>query len=53
MMQVFSLPSYLKYVHVFASATTSIIVFPPNSSLKRPGTFLFSLIGSGLLLFSS
>ena len=37
-----SLPSSIKYAHVFGlSATTSTIIFPPNSSLKRPGTFLF------------
>ena len=44
----------MKYAHVFGlTATTSVIIFPPNSSLKRPGTFLFSPIGRGLLSFLS
>ena len=49
-----SLPSSIKYAHVFGlSTTTSTIVFPPNSSLKAPGTFLFLAIGRDLLSFSS
>ena len=42
------------YAYAFAlSATTSVIIFPPNPSLKRPGIFLFLPIRSGLLSFSS
>ena len=49
-----SLPSSSKYAYAFGlSATTSVIIFPPNSSLKRPGTFLFLPIGRGLLSFLS
>ena len=49
-----SLPSSIKYTHVFGlSATSSTKIFPPNSSLKRPGTFLFLPTGSGLLSLSS
>ena len=49
-----SLPSSSKYEYAFAlSATNSVIIFPPNSSLKRPGTFLFLPIGRGLLSFLS
>ena len=46
--------SSTKHAHVFGlKATTSTIIFPPNSSLKRPGTFLFLPIGRGLLSFSA
>ena len=49
-----SLPSSIKYAHVFGlSATYSQIIFSPNLSLKRPVTFLFLPIESGLLSFSS
>ena len=41
-----------KYEYVFGlSATNCVIIFPPNSSLKSPGTFLFFLIGRGILSF--
>ena len=41
-----------KYEYVFGlSATKSVIIFPLNSSLKRPGTFLFFPIGRGILSF--
>ena len=43
-----------KYAYVFAqSPQNSFIIFPPNSSLKRPIYFLFLPIGSGLSSFSS
>ena len=49
-----SLPSSSKYANAFGlSVTTSIIISPPNSSLKRPGTFLFLPIGIGRLSFLS
>ena len=49
-----SLPSSIKYAHGFGlSITTSTIIFPPNSSLKTGGTFLFLPIGRDLLSFSS
>ena len=41
-----------KYEYVFGlSATNAVIIFPPNSSLKRPSTFLFVPIGRGILSF--
>ena len=47
-----SLPPSSKYAYVFTlSATNSAIIFPPNVSVKRPGTFLFLSIGRGLLSF--
>ena len=49
-----SMQSSVKYAYVFGLiATISIILFPPNSSLKRPGIFLFLPIGRGLLSFLS
>ena len=46
-----SLPPY-KYAYAFAlSAVNSVIIFPPNSSLKIPGTFLLTPIGRVLLSF--
>ena len=37
-----SLPPSSKYEYAFAlSATNSVIIFPPNLSLKRPGIFYF------------
>ena len=49
-----SIPSSVEYAYVFGLiATTSIIIFPPNSSLKRPGIFLFLSIRRGLLSFLS
>ena len=49
-----SLPSSIKYAYVFGLiATISLIILAPNSSLKRPGTFLFLSIGRGLLSFLS
>ena len=49
-----SLPSSSKHEYAFdLSAITSVVIFPPNSSLKRPGTFLFLSIGIGLLSFLS
>ena len=45
-----SLTAHIKYAYVFAlSPTISFIIFPPNSSLKRPITLLFLPIESGLL----
>ena len=45
-----SLSSSIKYAYVFAlSPTNSFIIFPPNSSLKRPITFLFLPVGSSPL----
>ena len=42
------------YAYDFAlSAQNSVKIFPPNSSLKRPITFLFLPIGRGLLSFLS
>ena len=47
-----SLPSSSKYKYAFGlSAKNSVIIFPPNSSLKRRGTFLFLPIGRGILSF--
>ena len=41
----------IEHAYVFAlSPTSSIIIFPPYLSLKRPINFLFLHIGSGLLL---
>ena len=49
-----SLQSSYKYKYAFGlSAKNSVIIFPPNSSLKRPGTFLFLPIGRSLLSFKS
>ena len=49
-----SLSSSIKYAYAFAlSAQNSIIIFPPNSSLKRPITYLFLPIGSSLTSFIS
>ena len=43
-----------KYAYDFGlSATTSTIIFTPNSSLKRLGTFLFLPIKRGLSSFLS
>ena len=51
---LFSLQLSPKYEYVFRlSATNSVIIFPPKSSLKRPGTFLFFPIGKGILPFLS
>ena len=37
-----TLPSSIIYAHLFClSATTPAKIFPPNLSLKTPGTFLF------------
>ena len=45
-----SLLSSIKYECVFAlSAQNSFIIFPPNSSLNNPITFLFLPNGRGLL----
>ena len=42
-----------KYAYAFGLiATTSAIIFPPNTSLKRPGIFLFLAIGRGFYPFS-
>ena len=50
----FSLSSSIKHAYVLAlSAQNSFIIFPPNSSLNKPITFLFLPIRSGLLSFSS
>ena len=47
-----SLPLSSKYDYAFGlSATISVIISPPNSSLKRPRTFLFLPIGRGLYHF--
>ena len=37
------------YIFAF-KATISVMIFPPSSSFIRPITFLFSLMGSSLLL---
>ena len=51
---LWSLPSSCKYAYVFGlNVITYIIIFPPNSSLKRPGTFLIFPIERGLLSFLS
>ena len=49
-----NIESSSKYEYAFdLSAANSIIIFPPNSSLNRPGTFLFLPIGRGFLSFLS
>ena len=46
------LPQSCKYAYAFAlRATNSVIIFPPKSFLKRPGTILFTSIGTGPLSF--
>ena len=49
---VCSASSFNFYAYALAlSAQNSTMLFPPNSSLKRPITFLFLPIGRGLLSF--
>ena len=57
-MKTCNIPSFekkgQKYAYVFAqSPQNSFIIYPPNSSLKRPIYFLFLPIGSSLSSFSS
>ena len=49
-----SVSSFNLYAYALAlSAQNSVTILPPNSSLKRPITFLFLPIGRGLLSFLS
>ena len=46
------LPSSIKYAYALASSVTnSVIIFPPNSSLKILITLLFLCVKSGLYHF--